>query len=333
MKVVVTGSAGHLGEALVLSLRERGDEPLGIDLVASPTTDLVASILDRDALARACAGAGAVLHTATLHQPHLATHGRQRFVDVNVSGTLAVLEAAAAAGVRAFVCTSTTSAFGHALVPPAGAPAAWITEDVAPVPRNVYGATKLAAEVLCELFARNHGLPCAVLRTSRFFPEPDDDPARRAAYGGENLKTTELLYRRVDLEDVVAAHLLAIEAAPALGFARYLISATTPFTRDDLAQLRVDAPAVVARRVPAYVDAYARRGWAMLPEIDRVYVNAKARQELGWRPRHDFASAIAQLAMGEAPGSALARRVGSKGYHRGDGDTAAAANESSGSRA
>lgn len=316
MKVVVTGSAGHLGEALMLTLRSWGYTPLGVDVVPSPTTDVVASILDRDALARACDGAHAVLHAATLHKPHVATHTRQQFVDANVSGTLALLETAVACGVRAFVYTSTTSTFGRALVPAPGEPAAWITEHVQPVPKNVYGTTKVAAEGLCELFARNHRLPCIVLRTSRFFPEADDDPERRAAYSGENLKTSELLYRRVDLEDVVSAHLLAIDAAPALGFGRYVISATTPFTPDDLAELRLDAPSVVARRVPEFVDEYARRGWSMLPSIERVYVNAKARRELGWQPRHDFASEIARLASGALPGSALARRIGAKSYWR-----------------
>lgn len=50
--------------------------------------------------------------------------------------------------------------------------------------------------------------------------------------------------------------------------------------------------------------------------IDRVYVNERARRELGWRPRHDFARVLARLPAGEDPRSELARAVGSKGYHR-----------------
>ncbi len=76
--------------------------------------------------------------------------------------------------------------FGRALLPPPGAPAAWITEEVPAEPRNVYGATKLAAENLCELVHEDHGLPCLVLRTSRFFPEEDDRRAVREAYADEN---------------------------------------------------------------------------------------------------------------------------------------------------
>ena len=244
-----------------------------------------------------------------------ATHGRQAFVDTNISGTLNLLEEAVAAGVRSFVFTSTTSAFGRALTPPPGQPAAWITEDVVPVPKNIYGVSKVAAEDLCELFQRNHGLPCIVLRTSRFFPEEDDHAASRQAYADANLKANEFLYRRVDLEDVVDAHLLAIERAEALGFGRYIISATTPFTRDDLPELREAAPAVVARRVPGYAAEYARRGWTMLPGIDRVYVNARARADLGWHPRHDFAAVIERLRAGGDVRSALAKAVGAKGYH------------------
>ena len=66
-------------------------------------------------------------------------------------------------------------------------------------------------------------------------------------------------------QDVVDAHLLALEKAPSIGFGRYIISATTPFHPDDLRDLRSDAPAVVGRRVPEYAEEYARRGWRMFP--------------------------------------------------------------------
>jgi UDP-glucose 4-epimerase len=316
MRILVTGSAGHLGEALMRVLSNSEHEAIGIDVLPSPFTQRVGSIADR-AFVRACMhGVHAVLHAATLHKPHVATHSRQAFVDTNITGTLNLLEEAVAARVQAFVFTSTTSAFGRALVPPAGEPAAWITEAVVPVPKNIYGATKVAAEDLCELVSRDHGLPCIVLRTSRFFPEDDDDADARAAFHGDNLKVSEYMYRRVDIEDVVDVHLLALRKAAAIGFGRYIVSATTPFTRDDLAELRRDAAAVVRRHVPAYEAAYAQRGWQMVPTIDRVYVNERARQGLGWRPRHDFAALVGRLRAGDDFRSALARAVGAKGYHR-----------------
>lgn len=288
---------------------------VGLDVLASPSTQVVGSIADRDVVRRAVEGVDAVLHTATLHKPHVGTHSRQDFVDTNVTGTLNLLEESVAAGVRTFVFTSTTSAFGRALVPPPGEPAAWITEDVVPVPRNVYGVTKTAAEDLCELVHRDHGLPCLVLRTSRFFPEEDDRPEVREAYDGANVKVNELLHRRVDLEDVVSAHLCALERAEAIGFGRYIVSGTTPFGRADLAELRADAAAVVRRLFPDAEAIYERLGWGLLPSIERVYVNERARRELGWQPRWDFRRALDRLAAGEEPRSRLAAEVGAKGYH------------------
>jgi nucleoside-diphosphate-sugar epimerase len=315
MRVLITGSSGHLGEALARTLRERDCDVVGVDIIDRPFTTHVGSITDRACVRRCMSGVQAVFHAATLHKPHVGTHSRQDFVDTNITGTLNLLEAAAAAGVEAFVYTSTTSVFGDALVPPAGAPATCVTEEVTPIPKNIYGVTKAAAEDLCQLFHRNNGLACIVLRTSRFFPEPDDNKTVRESYADDNIKANEFLFRRVDIEDVVSAHVLAAERAPALGFRRYIVSATTPFSPEDLPDLRADAALAAARRVPGYEAEYARRGWKMVPGIDRVYVNERARNELGWQPRYDFKFIIDRLRAGDSMRSPLARLVGSKGYH------------------
>jgi len=315
MKILVTGSAGHLGEALMRTLPHSGHEPLGIDMKASGFTDLVGSITDRSFVRRSMDGMNAVVHTATLHKPHIVTHSRQDFIDTNITGTLNLLEEAIAEGVSAFIFTSTTSVFGRAMSPAIGQPAAWITEDVAPLPKNIYGITKLAGENLCELFHLKFGLRSLILRTSRFFPEPDDHKETRDAYEDGNVKTNEFLYRRSDIEDVVNAHVLALERTSEIGFGRYIVSATTPFTTDDLQELRTSAPDVVKRHVPRYERAYALKGWRMFPAIDRVYVNKRARRELGWRPQYDFATIIEILLSGEDPRSPLSRAIGSKGYH------------------
>jgi UDP-glucose 4-epimerase len=315
MRILVTGSSGHLGEALCRVLAADGIDVVGLDILPSPHTTLVGSIADRALVKAALQDADAIVHAATLHKPHVGSHTRQEFVDTNITGTLTLFEEALAAGVKRVVYTSTTSTFGRALTPPPGAPAAWITEDVTPVPRNIYGVTKTAAENLCELVHRDHGVPIVILRTSRFFPEADDRDEVRTAYEDANLKVNELLYRRADLEDVVEAHRLALDHAPDLGFGRYIVSATTPFTGDDLAELHTDAPAVVKRHFPHYEDVYDQLGWRMFGTIERVYVNAAARRDLGWAPRHDFGSALERLAEGEEWRSALALEVGAKGYH------------------
>jgi UDP-glucose 4-epimerase len=315
MSILVTGSAGHLGEALMRTLRAGGVPARGVDLLPSPFTTDVGSICDEGFLQDAMAGVTAVIHAATLHKPHVATHSERSFIDVNVTGTLALLQAALRAGVKAFVYTSTTSAFGAALTPGPGAPAAWITEAVSPVPRNIYGVTKVAAESLCELFHRRDGLPVVILRTSRFFPEADDDAGMREAYETANAQANELLYRRVDIEDVVGAHLLAVAYARDVGFDRFIVSATTPFAWSELPELRTDAAAVVERIFPACAELYAARSWELFPSIDRVYVNERARAELGWRPKYDFQHVLNCLAAGRDFRSPLATLVGAKGYH------------------
>ena len=314
MTYLVTGSSGHLGEALVRVLRETGQPVRSLDIKPGPFTDHVGSITNSGLVDRLMEGVDYVLHAATLHKPHVETHTWQDFIDTNISGTQTLLDAAIRNGVKSFVFTSTTSTFGDALKPPPGEPAAWITEDVVPQVKNIYGATKLAAEDLCMLAHRKDGLPVLVLRTSRFFPEDQDDKAVRDSFDRENAQANEFLYRRVDIEDVVSAHLLAAEKAPEIGFSTYIISATTPFTQDDLTELRT-APGDVLRRYVDFDAAYQARGWHMQADMDRVYVNAKARAELGWVPKHDFETVLKRVATGGPVLSDLARAVGVKGYH------------------
>src|SRR5262245_8201409 len=102
MKILVTGSAGHLGEALVRVLEPDGWEVVGLDVLESPYTHVVGSIADRELVRRAVQGADAIVHAATLHKPHVGSHLRQEFVDTNITGTLNLLEEAVAAGVGRF---------------------------------------------------------------------------------------------------------------------------------------------------------------------------------------------------------------------------------------
>lgn len=315
MSILVTGSSGHLGEALVRTLKARGVAVSGMDIKPSAETEVVGSVAAPGLVREALEGATSVIHAATLHKPHVATHSKRDFVETNVAGTLNLLEESVRAGIESFVFTSTTSAFGSALRPGSGTPAVWVTEDLRTVPRNIYGVTKVAAEDLCELVHRQEGLPCLVLRTSRFFPEEDDDQRIREGYDDTNAKANEFLYRRVELQDVVGAHLLAVEKAPRIGFDRYIISATTPFNPADVEALATRAPKVVERYFPDYTAEYERRGWKMFPRIERVYDNARAREALGWQPRYDFRKILGLLREGRSHRSELAQVVGSKGYH------------------
>ncbi|OAA53142.1 oxidoreductase [Cordyceps fumosorosea ARSEF 2679] len=321
--VLVTGSAGHLGTALMLALPGLGFTPYGIDVLASPTTTAVGNIADRGFIRGLLQGSRIrhVIHAATLHKPHVGSHTKAQFVETNITGTVVLLEEAAALPnhqVESFLFLSTTSAFGTALSPKPGNPAAWIDESVVPQPKNIYGVTKTAAEDMCLLVQRQTGLPVLVLRTSRFFPEEDDDDDRRNELDDANLKVLELAYRRVDLEDIVGACVCGMAKAKSIGWGRYIISAPPPFkSRDEetLKALDSDPGSVLRSMAPGVEAVFEKKGWGFLRRIDRVYDSSKAVRELGWRPKYTFEEVVRRVGEGKEWRSELTSKVGRKGYH------------------
>ncbi|OAA56923.1 NAD(P)-binding domain protein [Akanthomyces lecanii RCEF 1005] len=319
--VLVTGSSGHLGAALMLSLPSLGFQPFGIDILPSTTTNRTGSVGSKDFVSSILRDNHIkhIIHAATLHKPHIESHTKQEFVDTNVSGTLTILEAAAemACQIDSFLFISTTSTFGAALSPRPGLSAVWIDESTVPQPKNIYGVTKVAAEDLCFLMQQQTGLPVLVLKLSRFFPERDDDEDRRAAMDDENLKVLELAYRRVDIEDAVAACACAMRSAKRLRWGKYIISAPPPFSRDEetLSGLDKDPEVVLQRVCPAVQDVFRKRNWKCLRRMDRVYDSGKAIEELGWQPKYTFSAAMESIKEGRDWRSDLIRRVGKRGYH------------------
>jgi nucleoside-diphosphate-sugar epimerase len=303
MRILVTGSSGWLGRALVPRLKADGHVVVGLDPKPGATTDVVGSVADR-ALVRAVIGdhrIDAVVAAGALHKPNIETHGREDFLEVNVRGTFNLLEEAAAQGVTRFVFTSTTSLMVSREIRAATAPeAAWLTEDFAPMPRNIYGVTKLSAEHLCRLAHALHGLPVIVIRTARFFPEIDD-MAHDIAQSGPNTRANELLFRRLTVDDAAEAHVVALAKAPQIGFDIFIVSATPPFSRADCHELMTNAPAVVARYFPEYAAVYEELGWTMFDRIDRVYDPSRAFERMGFRCRTGFAEVLAELKAGRMP--------------------------------
>ncbi|KAK0656325.1 NAD dependent epimerase/dehydratase family protein [Cercophora newfieldiana] len=318
--VLVTGSSGHLGAALMLSLPSYGLHPFGIDILPSSTTNAIVDITSAPALTTLFESHPTlthIIHTATLHKPHISSHPKSAFLTTNLTGTLNLLSLCTTHPLTTFTFLSTTSAFGSALSPRRGTPSIWIDESVVPIPKNIYGATKTAAEDLCQLFHKEHNLPVIILRTSRFFPEGDDDEERRGLMGDANLKVCELAYRRVDIADVVSACVCALRRAKDVRFGKYVISAPPPVRRREevLRGLDADAGAVIRGAVPGAEEVFRERGWRFLERIDRVYDSGKAVRELGWEPEFTFENVMKRLAEGRDWRSELTLRVGKRGYH------------------
>ncbi|WP_426169517.1 NAD-dependent epimerase/dehydratase family protein [Sandarakinorhabdus sp. DWP1-3-1] len=299
MRVLLTGSSGWLGRCLAPMLRAQGHDVIGLDHAPGIETGIVGTVAD-SALVASVFDAhrfDGVIHAAALHKPDIARHPRQAFVDTNVTGTLHLLEAAVRHGVGRFVFTSTTSLMITAAIrEERGAAAVWLDEESGPLrPRNIYGATKRAAEDLCRLVHADHRLPVIVLRTARFFPE-DDDTHRDLS--GENMKANEFLNRRLTVEDCARAHIVALNQAPRIGFGLYIVSAPTPFRPAEAGALKSDAAAVIARHFPAAPALYAARGWSLPAGIGRVYDASAIARDLGFRCRTDFAAVLDALGTG-----------------------------------
>ena len=303
MRVLLTGSSGWRGRFLAPRLRARGHAVVGLDVAPGADTDLVGSVAERRLVERVFADHGieAVVHAGALHKPDIVRYPAQAFVDVNVTGTLNLLEAAAQAGNDRFVFTSTTSLMVSEEVRAGKAGGArrafWIDETFGPLaPRNIYGATKLAAEHLCRLHHRDSGMAVIVLRTGRFFPEEDDT---HRDLSGPNIKANEFLGRRLTVEDAADAHVAALDQAPDIGFETFLIAAPPPFAPDEAEALLEDAPAAIARHFPEAQSLYARAGWRLPRHIDRIYDPSLAERRLGFRCRTDFAAVLRALERGE----------------------------------
>ena len=296
MTILVTGSSGHLGEALMRTLREAGREALGLDVVPGAFTDVVGSIADRPLVARCLAGVRAVLHAATLHKPHVATHGREDFVETNVLGTLVLLEEAARAGVESFVMTSTTSAFGDALKPPPGEPAAWIDEERRPGSKEHLRRHQDRCRGPLPALLAQRGTSLRHSADVALLPR-----AGRRSGGAGGLRRRQPEGERVSLPP-------GGDRGRRRGASPRASTARLDRVRQVYRQ-RHDAVPARGRRAPenrcggGRARARSRAGrtnmraaaGAWRSSIDRIYDNALARRELGWRPKWDFAAIVARL--------------------------------------
>ncbi|WP_114941305.1 NAD-dependent epimerase/dehydratase family protein [Mucilaginibacter endophyticus] len=274
MRVLVTGSSGRLGAVTVKHLCSHGHDVTGIDVIPAETTDEQIDILNKEAVLAITKNIDAIVHTAAIHGKHYElNYPREAFIDVNIYGTLNLLNACIANGVSKLMYTSTTSIYGDAMVDDSRA--VWVDEELMIKPRDIYDITKQTAEQLCKDFFYREGLQTSVYRVGRFLPEAD------------NLKLNHRLYRGLDERDGAEGLRLALEKTfPE--FEIFNITSSSPFKKDELVQLKQNPAEVVKKHYPDAEAIYKAKGWEFPKSIDRVYVSEKAKLYFGYEPKFTF---------------------------------------------
>jgi UDP-glucose 4-epimerase len=272
--ILVTGSSGQLGRELVVQLRAKQYQVVGIDLVASPTTDQIIDIRNSDDVDKLTIGFDAIIHTAAMHGKHYElNYPREKFINTNINGTLNLLNACVLNGIRKFLYISTTSIYGNAMVDEKQA--VWVDESLVPNPRDIYDITKLTAELFCRDFFEKNAIESTVLRVSRFLPETD------------NLKAIHRLYRGLDEADGARGIILALEKSFTT-FEIYNISNDSPFKHEDLPELIKNPKEVIKKYYSNIEKIFADKNWVFPEKIDRVYSIEKAKRELNYLPINNF---------------------------------------------
>ncbi len=271
MRVLVTGSSGHIGSAVAKIVSQHA-QCIGIDIRPGEFTSHLTNITNQTELDNLLSGVDAIIHCAAFLTPHVGKVANTQFRQVNVEGTKNLLNLALKHTVKRFVLTSTTSVYGCTTRPKREA--VWVTEDLKPNAEDIYDVTKLEAEAAC-LKAADDGLHTTILRMSRCFPEPP------------NLQLFYRLYRGVNREDVAMAHWLAVTQTQEAGEI-FNISAESPFVEEETAVLYTDPWAIIEEKFPGSIEIYDNKLWQKPNSIDRVYVIEKAKRLLNFQPQENY---------------------------------------------
>lgn len=317
MKIALTGASGYTGGRLLATLVQRGDVVSALVRARSLTPALRDSgarlvegdLSDEAALTRLVESADAVLHVAAVYRT--AGHPDSYYRDVNVHGTERLLEAAARAGVRRFVHTSTVGVHGDVQHPPA--------DETAPIaPGDVYQQTKAEAEALALDFGRRRALPVAVVRPGAIYGPGETRLLKlfRAVARGRYaiVGSGRSFYHPVYIDDLVQGYLLALEHAAAPGEA-FIIAGPRYVSQNELAALiaRHTGGRVLPFRIPAWPIQWAGDVVEALcvplriePPLHRRRVDFwtksrafsidKARRVLGYAPQFDLDAGVARTA-------------------------------------
>lgn len=308
--ILVTGADGFIGSHLVEELVRQGRpvrafccynsfnswgwlDTVGED-VRGAIDVVLGDIRDRQCIADAMKGCRSVLHLAALIAIPFSYRAAEAFVDVNVKGTLNVVEAARQLGIEKVVHTSTSETYGSAQVTP-------ITEEHPLVGQSPYAASKIGADQIALSYWRSFEVPVAVVRPFNTFGPRQSLRAviptilTQLMDGVPSLKLGAVSPRRdfTYVADTVGGMIAVHDTAAAVGEV-INIGSGFDIAIGDLAELCME---IAGRHVPVETEEERLRPAAS--EVERLLCgNDKARRLLGWTP---------QLAGGEGLREGLSR--------------------------
>jgi UDP-glucose-4-epimerase GalE len=316
VSVLVAGGAGYIGSHAAKALRAAGHDVVIYDdlsaghrraaMLAGAALE-VGDIRDAarvEAVLRAHSVDAVMQFAARLSVGESVTDPAG-YYDTNVTGTLTVLRAMAAAGVKHFIFSSTAATFGNPVETP-------ITEDHPQRPINTYGETKLAIERALPHFERAHGIRWTTLRyfnaagadpdgalgedhdpELHVVPRAIDSALERGDFAiyGDDYDTSDgtCLRDYVHVTDLASAHLLALEALRAGGAsAAYNLGNGRPVSVREVVSA---VERVTGRRIPAGL-APRRPGdpAVLFASSDRI------KRALGWKPAYEALEVIVETA-------------------------------------
>jgi nucleoside-diphosphate-sugar epimerase len=313
VRIALTGATGYTGGRLLDRFRAEGHEVAALARKPPAAREgvrwVAGDLADEAAIARLVEGAEAVVHVAAVYRT--AGHPDSYYRDVNVGGTARLLEAAARAGVKRFVHTSTVGVHGDVKSPPAD-------EDAPLAPGDVYQRTKAEGEALAMDFHRRRGVPVAVVRPAAIYGPGETRLLKlfRAIARGRYavVGSGRPFYHPVYIDDLVEGYRLALLRPEAVGEA-FILGGPRYVSQRELAQLvaRATGGRVLPVRIPAapiqlagdLVEALCVP-FGIEPPLHRRRVDfwtksrafsiEKARRMLGYAPRVDLEEGLARTA-------------------------------------
>ena len=233
MRYLITGGAGFIGSNIVIELVRRGEDVTVLDIFSTGREENIASVRDEisvirgdirdyETVTKAVKGMDHVVHHAAIASVESSIEDPVGSSEVNIGGTLNLLEACKREGVKRFVLASSAAVYGNLQSLPK-------TEDSELQTLSPYAASKLTSEHYCRIYHDLFGLETVALRYFNVFGR-NQDPAseyaavipkfinalllgKRPVIYGDGLQTRDFVF----VDNVVSANLLAVQSKDAAG--------------------------------------------------------------------------------------------------------------------